>query len=100
MKTATAISVHIHPTKHHTFHGYTVNHNGDLVNAPCACYGECLPGQRGELRGRKFGEGHFLCQSVPHELLEAEKRGEIYARLHDNRWIFRISNFEKGKISP
>ena len=44
-----------------------------LIGAPCACYADTH-------------EGHFLCSSVPEELLRAEAKDVIYRLFDGDGW--------------
>ena len=63
---------------------YEDDEGNEWINAPGACR-ECCDGQRGELE-RNWGQGHFLCNAVPQDILEADKDGIISGTLHGNEW--------------
>ena len=63
---------------------YEDDEGHEWLNAPGAC-GECCDGQRGEIDG-DWGQGHFLCGTVPADILRADKDGIIGGMLHNNGW--------------
>jgi hypothetical protein len=49
-----------------------------IVNAPCGCYA-CTEGVQ---------QGHFACSTPPPEMVEAEKRGEVFRSYTEGRWMW------------
>ena len=64
--------------------------NGGHLDAPGAC-NQCRAGQRGEIRGYQWGQGHFLCSCCPDELLWAETQGLVFCQFDDNKWKWYLA---------
>lgn len=60
--------------------GYTVDSDGILTNAPCAC-SQC------QEEGRQ--PGHKYCNDVPAALLQAQEAGQIVASLDNAGWYWK-----------
>jgi hypothetical protein len=69
---------------------YVAESYGGITCVPCGC-NECRAGDRGELSGRRWGEGHAHCRTSDPELLKAEEEGLAFAQFFGElgwRWQY------------
>ena len=59
--------------------------NPQIIGAPGAC-AECVQGQLGNL-DRPYGQGHFLCNPIPKNALEAIRKGFRTTKFVDGEWV-------------